>query len=77
MDTLEDKLKILESRCVNFDRYTRKNNILIFGLNIPEGVNQIEWVLNRIEELTDINVAKKEVNNIYPIKVGTKKPVKI
>lgn len=77
LDTLEDKLKILESRCVSFDRYTRKNNILIFGLNIPEGVNQIEWVLNRIEELTDINVAKNEVNNIYPIKVGTKKPVKI
>lgn len=77
VNELENKLKTLEYRCVNFERYTRKNNILIFGLNIPERVDQIEWVLNRIKELIGVDVTANEINNIFPIKVGNKKPIKI
>lgn len=74
---IEEKLNQLESKCKYFDRKLRKNNILIFGLEISDNVELINVVLEKIRELTDIEITAKEINNLYTVPLGNKRAVKI
>lgn len=70
LDQLENKFNNLNKKLIYLDRRLRKNNIIIVGLNIPENSDLIDFVLNKIKDLIDIDLSAAEINNIELIKIG-------
>lgn len=62
----EKKNNYPESEIIKFDRKSRKNNILIFGLTISENTNVITVVIWKMKELLNIEIAVNDIN-LYPI----------
>lgn len=76
---LENNCSKLESKCIHLERQVRKNNIVIFGLNInlkPEET-LLDFMLAKIEELLEVKLVEFDIDNIYQMKTGKETPVKI
>lgn len=77
INELDKKIKHIDNRCKYLDRNSRKNNILIFGLQIPENSDLVKVTLEKIKELTDIDLSLNDINNLHTIRVGNKTVIKI
>lgn len=55
----------LDKRCVQLERKVRKNNIVVFGLEVTKHVDLSEFVVQKINELLDVNITVDDINNIY------------
>lgn len=74
---LNNKYNQLELRCMHLERQYRKNNIIIFGLNVVQESNILEFTLNKFLELLQIKVVESDINNIYVIKTEKGTPIKV
>lgn len=77
INTLEKKCDSLEIRCTNLEKLYRKNNIIIFGLEIPNGSSLLNFTIGRLTELLGISLSDTEINNIYQLKSDKTPPVKV
>lgn len=74
---LEEKYNNLELRCLNLERQYRKNNVVIFGLQVNPGESLLQFVLSKFRELLEINIVESDINNIYKIKSEKGTPIKV
>lgn len=77
INELEEKIKQLESRSKYFDKKLRKNNILVFGLQVAANADLVNVVLEKLKKLTGIEISINDINNLFTIPVGTKTAIKI
>lgn len=79
LEILENKYSDLSETVKNIDRKLRKNNVLIFGLNVKKTqvINFEETVLNTINNLLSTDFKLAEINNIYPVKTEKGNPIKV
>lgn len=68
INILEKKYDTLNQKYLNLERQVRKNNILIFGLDLQEENNLQEFVLKSLNNKLEINLKESDINNIYEIK---------
>lgn len=71
---LEQEVTALESRCVYLERRTRKNNIVVFGLDVNKD-NLLEETLEILNRHLGINLSTSDINNIYTVGAADKPPV--
>nr|CAH7767646.1 unnamed protein product [Callosobruchus chinensis] len=65
---LERKVEDVESGFIKLDRINRKNNIVIFGLEIGSRLNLAQTVLSKLNGLLDLNLQVTDLNNVQLIK---------
>lgn len=66
---LQNNCDHLINRCLNLERTTRKNNIIIFGLSIDNhDISLLEFALNKLNSLLEIDLRESDINNIFIIK---------
>ncbi|KAG5883746.1 hypothetical protein JTB14_023168 [Gonioctena quinquepunctata] len=70
LETLEEKCTKLEHKIVEIERFNKRNNIVIFGVEAKKD-NVLE-VTGKLNEIFNCSLSEKDVNNIYLIgKKGT------
>lgn len=74
---LQNKYNQLESRYLNLERNSRKNHCIIFGLVVPQNVDLIHFVVNKLNELLETNICTADINNLYQINKSTVPPIKL
>lgn len=67
---LENNCKSLEIRINYLEKVHRKNNIVIYGLTVPDTTNIVNFVLNILNNLLDIQLTPPCVNNIFQLNGG-------
>lgn len=77
VEELNKKYNKLESHFQNIERQIRKNNIIIFGLEVKTGSDLLSFVINQIKNLLNIDLLESEINNVYVLKVNNGTPIKI
>lgn len=77
IEILEKKYNDIESNQLNLERLMRKNNIVIFGLEVKLEQNLCQTVLKKLNEILEINLKEEDLNNIYTIKTDKGIPIKI
>ena len=65
---LETKYNHLEQKYLTLERQTRKNNVVIFGLQVNEQDNLLQLVIQKFEELLQVKLSELDLNNVYQIK---------
>lgn len=74
---LAEKNKQLENRLLTGERIRRKNNILIFGIEVPSETDLLSFTIDRLETLLGIQIRETDINNIYQLKGSGIPPIKI
>lgn len=77
IDKLTQQYIALENRYINFERIIRKNNIIIFGLNVPTGTNLLHFTLNKLQHLLGVQLQETDINNVYQLKSDGTPPIKV
>lgn len=59
----------LERRLEGLERQSRKNNIIVFGLENTNHRNTelANWIISKLESLLEVTVSLQEINNVYYI----------
>ncbi|KAG5899686.1 hypothetical protein JTB14_015176 [Gonioctena quinquepunctata] len=71
LEKLEEKCNKLEHKIVEIERFNKRNNIVIFGIEANTD-NVLEVTTGKLNEIFNCSLSEKEVNNIYLIgKKGT------
>lgn len=70
----ELKIQQLERRCLTLERKVRKNNVIIFGLEVKDSELALDTLL-QINKLLGLNITINDVNNIYKIGKSDKPPI--
>lgn len=60
----------LECKFSQLHKNTRKNNIVIFGLNIPDKEELISYTLLQLNKYLELTIEKRDLNNIYQLRSG-------
>lgn len=68
-----EKLEKLANRCLYLERKSRKNNIIIFGLEIKEHL--LKETITTLNSLLNLNYSESDINNIYKIGQGSNPPI--
>nr|CAI5824670.1 unnamed protein product [Callosobruchus analis] len=84
-ESCADKIKKLETdcnhlkkQCVDFDRYMRKNNLMLFGLSIPTEYDKLlPHVLEQLNKVLELTLVENDINNITKFKVKDKWAIKL
>lgn len=63
---LETNLDQLQNHYLNFERYKRKNNIMVFGLNLGNE-NLLQNTIGKLNSLLGINLTPNNINNLFPV----------
>lgn len=74
---LEQDHSLLKTRCIGLERQLRKNNIIIFGLDVPPNSDIPTFVINKFKQLLGIDISVTDINNLYQVKNRGKKFIKI
>lgn len=77
INNLTTKYDELELRCTNLERFYRKNNIILFGLEIPNGSTLLNYTLEKLTELLGIPLNDTDINNIYKLRGDKIPPIKL
>lgn len=77
IDLLTKKCKDLEAHCKSLEKRSRKNNILVFGLQIPDGGNLLNNTVIELNNLLEVQIKDSDINNIYLLKSAKIAPIKI
>lgn len=70
----DGKLFKLQRRCVTLERKIRKNNIVLFGLDLT-GTDFIARTIEQLNELFGLNLTSSDINNIYRVGKSNNPPV--
>lgn len=66
----------LKDNILHLERTTRKNNIIIFGLEIEEQ-DLVSSVINKLNELLEVNLCENDINDIYKLNKKKIAPIKV
>lgn len=64
LEQLEKRCIRLENRVISLERKSRKNNIIIFGLDISQD-DLLNSTVKKLNDLLEIEITASDVNNIY------------
>lgn len=70
----DGKLFKLQKRCVTLERKIRRNNIVLFGVNLT-GLDLITGTIDELNELFGLNLTSSDINNIYTVGKSNNPPV--
>lgn len=73
---IEKENQILRNKLKQIEKSSRRNNIVIFGLNKSQQVTP-EYICQEISKLLDISLESQDVNNVYPLGRSEKSPIKV
>src|SRR3978361_476894 len=73
-ETSED-IKELKDRCLFLERKTRKNNVVIFGLDNVSNTDLAGATLLKLNGILGLNFSISDVSNVYKIGRSEKPPV--
>lgn len=76
ISTIESYQNKLKDNIIHLERVARKNNIIIFGLEITEQ-NLVSAVIKKLNELMDINLCETDINDIYKLNKNKISPIKV
>ncbi|VEN59211.1 unnamed protein product [Callosobruchus maculatus] len=75
---LEIECNHLQKQCADFDRYTRKNNVMLFGLTVPTDYDQLlPQILEQLNKSLELTLVEGDINNITKFKVNDKWALKL
>ncbi len=74
---LSEKCGKLEVRCTELERLSRKNNIIVFGLQVTGTSDVLHFLKSKLKELLHIELQDIDVNNIYILKAKKGTPIKV
>lgn len=74
---LENKCTKLEEKNIRLERRYRKNNVVIFGLDIDAKGNIATTAIRKLNSLLGISLSERDLNNIFPLKNVNKPAIKI
>lgn len=74
---LEKDHKFLKTRNIDLERQLRKNNLLIYGLDVPSNTDIVVFVLNNLNNLLEVDILVTDVKNLYQVKNGHKNFIKL
>lgn len=84
IESLNNKIKILEKENIDLknkveilERDSRKNNLIIFGLDINYKEVSVKSICNRLKQLLGIDLSETDINNIYPLGKVDNSPIKL
>lgn len=77
LECLDKKYSDLEFKYLNLERQVRKNNVVIFGLEVNTERNLCYTVVTKLNELLGINIREDDLNNVYAIKTSNGSPIKV
>ncbi|CAG9816518.1 unnamed protein product [Phaedon cochleariae] len=60
----EEKCNNLESRIIYIERFNKRNNIVIFGMEADKD-NILEATIEKLNEIFNCNFSERNINNIY------------
>lgn len=69
------KLQEISDRCLHFERVSRRNNIIIFGLKRSSEDDLLETTLSALNEYLKAGITTNDINNIRTIGRGQQQPV--
>lgn len=73
---IEKKYNDLKIKYEKLEKSSRKNNLIIFGVNIPEAETLLEYTLHILNERLGLVLSENDVNDIYTIgKKTDNKPI--
>ncbi|CAG9819955.1 unnamed protein product [Phaedon cochleariae] len=75
IEQLEKTSRSLELNHKLSDRKQRRNNLIIFGLEIPERENLIDFVLKKVDDLLGVNILPNDINNIFSFVTSQKSKI--
>lgn len=76
ISTIESNQSKLENNILHLERVARKNNIIIFGLEIEER-DLVSSVIDKLNDLLEINLCENDINDIYKLNKQKIAPIKI
>lgn len=76
LTAFDAKLKSLCDSVLQLERISRKNNVIVFGLQL-DGSNLISETIDKLNTLLDLQLTIKDINDIYRINKRTNSPIKI
>lgn len=68
------RVETLESQCLQLERRSRKNNIVVFGFEL-KGRDIIEGIVEKLNELFDISLKQEDLNNAYKLGCSKVPPI--
>ncbi|CAG9766143.1 unnamed protein product [Ceutorhynchus assimilis] len=74
---LSQRCEKLENNYIKIERQNRKNNIILFGLDIDKSINLVQFIVTKFKELLDIGLKEIDINNIYVLRAKKGTPIKI
>lgn len=77
LEVTNKRVELLEKKCLTFERQSRKNNIILFGLESQNTDNLVEYTINKLNQLFGVNILIGDINNIYKIGKKSNPPVVI
>lgn len=70
-----ERIEKLENRCTSLERVIRRNNIIIFGLEVDEEQQLFNYTIQQLNNLLKLNINASDVNNIRKIGRKTNPPI--
>lgn len=75
--TLEKENRQLKNKVEILDRESRRNNLVIFGLNsVPREVS-VDFISSQIKQLLDVQLDESNINNLYKLGNAENSPIKL
>lgn len=59
-----EKIEILNKKYLSFERYKRKNNLVIFGLPVNDA-DIVTTTITALKQHTGVDLEERDINNIY------------
>ncbi|CAG9822052.1 unnamed protein product [Phaedon cochleariae] len=70
------KLEIVEKQCIFLERKIRRNDIIIFGLDLQD-TNLPKATLLKLNELLGLKLKLNDINNVYKLHKKPNSPIKV
>lgn len=77
INKLESENRELRTKVENLERNQRKNNLIIFGLQLANTDNVKQFVQRKLNELMGIGLQEQDINNIYSFGKSENRTVKL
>ena len=74
--TIESNQNKLKDNIIHLERVTRKNNIIIFELEVEEQ-DLVSSVIKQLNDLMDLNLCEADINDIYKLNNKKNAPIKV
>lgn len=79
IDDIETEQKVLQQKIEILDIKSRKNNIIVYGLNINNAERRelIDLIISKFNEHMQLDIVAQDISDIYLLGRSNKSPIKI